>query len=691
MFLQYNTVFAEVLRPDASAFPNRTIIMGTYAIVIDHMTSSILEKAENSAQIENQNHIYYKSDINAGTWYDITQSSDISEISKTIDNIVSYEQINRLNLTHYINEKGQVIDLTTGEQTNILEIEDIAYPQNMVELKGIEEELQIQKALKEQGDKEGTKCFVSIQSVIESLYTEKEPFLQQLQYFDKQLQNIENFIITLRAEGASLQKINEATNQKTAVENQRKVLCYQKVLERLEYETTKLDYNANAALIAKYAEYITNIQTTLPSLEQIQTNETSSQLQKMLLQAEQSFQKAAGEGIQKAADTGLEKILSIKAAMMGEQPKTEQQKKQQLETLKEAKQQAEKSIQELSKSGCQTKQYQIAKQNKETESVLQQIQSQALLALHVALDDVTVYLEQMENFFETEEMIAYYNQSIENIQNAIEQFDENSDIAEQAKIALQNVKSDFEEKRNVLQLNGIQQYQMAKQQKQQSQQQAEQKQQQYLSAAENGQTELLESTKKERNDAIEQMQQAEQHMKQIEKELQQNNTMTNDNQNTNIKQNTENEKNINIEIKKEDNYTEQEKAEILNTIQQLQQQQITFLEPWHITFQYYDVKLLSPICVIEQQIYVPAQELARQIGAKVYKGNVNKDYILKDNGILIQYYLGEQIVFVNGEEIKVSVAPTVYNNKAYLPLSIFEKAYGMEHIQNGNDIIVYKI
>nr|WP_243151805.1 copper amine oxidase N-terminal domain-containing protein [Clostridium sp. MD294] len=167
--------------------------------------------------------------------------------------------------------------------------------------------------------------------------------------------------------------------------------------------------------------------------------------------------------------------------------------------------------------------------------------------------------------------------------------------------------------------------------------------------------------------------------------------MTNDNQNTNIKQNTENEKNINIEIKKEDNYTEQEKAEILNTIQQLQQQQITFLEPWHITFQYYDVKLLSPICVIEQQIYVPAQELARQIGAKVYKGNVNKDYILKDNGILIQYYLGEQIVFVNGEEIKVSVAPTVYNNKAYLPLSIFEKAYGMEHIQNGNDIIVYKI
>ena len=202
MLLQNSNVFAEVLRPDASAFPNRTIIIGTYAIVIDHMTNSILEKAENSAQMENQNHIYYKSDINAGTWYDITQSSDISEISKTVDNIVSYEQINSLNLTHYTNEKGQTIDLTTGQQTNTSEIGDVAYPQNMPELKGIEEELQIQKALKEQGNKQGTKCCDSIQRVTQSLYEEKNPFLQQLQYFDKQLQNMEDFIVALRAEGA---------------------------------------------------------------------------------------------------------------------------------------------------------------------------------------------------------------------------------------------------------------------------------------------------------------------------------------------------------------------------------------------------------------------------------------------------------------------------------------------------------
>ena len=405
MLLQNSNVFAEVLRPDASAFPNRTIIIGTYAIVIDHMTNSILEKAENSAQMENQNHIYYKSDINAGTWYDITQSSDISEISKTVDNIVSYEQINSLNLTHYTNEKGQTVDLTTGQQTNTSEIGDVAYPQNMPELKGIEEELQIQKALKEQGNKQGTKCCDSIQRVTQSLYEEKNPFLQQLQYFDKQLQNMEDFIVALRAEGASLEKINEAENQKTAVENQRKVLCYQKVLERLENEMTKLDYNENAALIAKYSEYITNIQTTLPNLEQVQESETSSQLQKMLLEAEKSFQREAGEGIQKGADTGLEKILSIKAAMAGEQPNTEEQKKQQLETLKEAKQKAEQNIQELSKNGCQTEQYQKALQNGETESVLQQKQTEALLALNVALDDVTVYLEQMTEYLETEEMI----------------------------------------------------------------------------------------------------------------------------------------------------------------------------------------------------------------------------------------------------------------------------------------------
>ena len=296
---------------------------------------------------------------------------------------------------------------------------------------------------------------------------------------------MEDFIVALRAEGAPLEKINEAENQKTAVENQRKVLCYQKVLERLENEMTKLDYNENAALISKYSEYITNIQTTLPNLEQVQESETSSQLQKMLLEAEKSFQREAGEGIQKGADTGLEKILSIKAAMAGEQPNTEEQKKQQLETLKEAKQKAEQNIQELSKNGCQTEQYQKALQNGETESVLQQKQTEALLALNVALDDVTVYLEQMTEYLETEEMIDFYEQSIENVQNAIEEFNENSAVAEQAKTTLQNVKSDFENKKNVLQLNSMPQYQSAKQQKQQLQQQAEQKQQQYLSAAEN--------------------------------------------------------------------------------------------------------------------------------------------------------------------------------------------------------------
>ena len=100
LLFQYINVFGETLRPDASAFPDRTIIIGSYAIVIDHMTNSILEKAEQSAQSENQNNIYYKSDINSGTWYDITQSSDISEISKTVDNVVSYQQINGLTLTH---------------------------------------------------------------------------------------------------------------------------------------------------------------------------------------------------------------------------------------------------------------------------------------------------------------------------------------------------------------------------------------------------------------------------------------------------------------------------------------------------------------------------------------------------------------------------------------------------------------
>ena len=71
---------------------------------------------------------------------------------------MSYQQINGLTLTHYVDETGELIDLTTGNAINISDIEDIAYVENMPELEGIEQELQIQQALKEQGNKEAKKC-----------------------------------------------------------------------------------------------------------------------------------------------------------------------------------------------------------------------------------------------------------------------------------------------------------------------------------------------------------------------------------------------------------------------------------------------------------------------------------------------------------------------------------------------------
>ena len=696
LLFQYINVFGETLRPDASAFPNRTIIIGTYAIVIDHMTNSILEKAEQSAQSENQNNIYYKSDINAGTWYDITQSSDISEISKTVDNIVSYQEINSLTLTHYVDETGNLIDLTIGNTVSVSDIEDVAYIQNMPELEGIEKELQIQKAMKEQGNKEAKKCYDSLERILKDLYSDESEFVSTLQNMDEQLNNFEKYIADLKEQDTDIIKINEAYNQKKAVENRRKVLCYNKVLQRLENEMAILDYNTNEALISKYAEYSTNIQATLPSLEEVQTDESSSQLQKMLQQTEYAFQREAGGGIKQSADNALERILAIKSAMMGEQPKTEQQKQQQKAILQQAKQSAEQSIQELSKSNLKGQEYQKAAQYGENESVLKQIQTEELLKLNVALDDVDISLKQLSELLSDEEMIDLYEQSMQNIEQAIYSISEHTDTTEQAKKSLEQYKNDMQYQRDVLQLNAIPEYQLAKKQKQQSQQQAEQKQQQYLAAAEQGNTELLESTKKEMDNAIAAAEQAEQKMEEIEQNLHQNNISENNaqNQQNNAENiNTENKKNElqkNIVVEREDNYTQQEKQDILSIIEELQKQEM-FFPPWYIVFQDYDVKLLSPIWYTNQQIYIPGQELARQLGAKVYKSKVDSTYILKSNGVLIQYRLEEKTISVNGEEMNISPPPTVHNNRVYLPLSIFEKAYHMEHIEQENNIIVYKI
>ncbi len=680
LLFQYINVFGETLRPDASAFPDRTIIIGSYAIVIDHMTNSILEKAEQSAQSENQNNIYYKSDINSGTWYDITQSSDISEISKTVDNVVSYQQINGLTLTHYVDETGELIDLTTGNAINISDIEDIAYVENMPELEGIEQELQIQQALKEQGNKEAKKCCDSLERVLKDLYTEENEFVNTLQNMDKQLNNFEKYIADLKEQDTDIVKINEAYNQKKVVENRRKVLCYNKVLERLQNEIAILDYNTNNLLISKYAEYSTNIQSTLPSLQEAQTDESSSQLQKMLQQTEYAFQREAGGGIKQSADNALERILAIKSAMIGELPKTEKQKQQQKTILQEAKQNAEQSIQELSKSNLKGEEYQKAVQYGENENVLKQIETEELFKLNVALDDMDILLKQLSELLSDEEMVDLYEQSIKNIEKAISSITEYTDATEQAQKSLEQSKNDIQYQSNILQLNAIPEYQSAKEQKQQSQQQAEQKQQQYLSAAEQSNVELLESSKKEMDNAIATAEQAEQKMKEIEQNLQQNDT-----ENTNIQNNTNS-----VIVKKEDNYTQPEKQNIRTIIEELNKKEM-FFAPWYIVFQDYDIKLLSPIWYTNQQIYVPGQELARQLGAKVYKNKTDNTYILKSNGVLIEYRLGQNIISVNGEEMNISPPPTVHNNRVYLPLSVFEKAYHMEHIEKENSIVVYRV
>lgn len=80
--------------------PDKTIIIGTYAVYLDTMTEEILEKAQRSAELNQQTRIYFKSDINSGIWYDVTNATDITGIS-TDGTIVTNQAIDALNLNFY--------------------------------------------------------------------------------------------------------------------------------------------------------------------------------------------------------------------------------------------------------------------------------------------------------------------------------------------------------------------------------------------------------------------------------------------------------------------------------------------------------------------------------------------------------------------------------------------------------------
>ena len=240
MLLSKSIVFANA-RPTAEEFPEKTIIIGTYAIVLDVVNEELLEVALQSAETNMQNEVYFKSDVNSGVWYNITNSDSISDISESTANIVKNEDIDKLYLTHYTNASGVTISLLTNLQVYVSDINTPQVPANIVELDELENELKIQQALynsvkdepedetEKEKDKRLEKKAIYSQKINSLNEVLKEIKNKEVDKLTSQIRAVENLERQLVKKGADSDKIEMIVSQKENLKNTRMAYCYEHV------------------------------------------------------------------------------------------------------------------------------------------------------------------------------------------------------------------------------------------------------------------------------------------------------------------------------------------------------------------------------------------------------------------------------------------------------------------------------
>lgn len=724
------TIFSSTIafgaeRPTADQFPDKTIIIGTHAIVLDALTQELLSVATQSAKDSNQNKIYFKSDINKGTWYDISASDSVLQISVTKDNIVTNTEINAVPLTHYTKATGETVDLTTGKTVPVSDFSDFSDPSKFPEMGEVVQQKGIQNALKENitGDKDEKK---QKKELYESKLSSIDRALARItdsrvEEYTKTIKSMESMIGSMQKDGkTSSESIEAAVEQKMNVEKERKALCYQLEIDRLNDETTKLDYEKCKDLIDTYATAITNMQGTLAEVGASNTaegdgnsndsNKTVNPLDAMEKQYAKAMQEAAMKNDASAMKQATEDIAAIKNLKSGNENISNEEKKKQLAILKQAKEMAMGSVRESINNANNSEELKNAKSDNSSQAALDKIREDIAQNVADALSNLVSIDERMVDRLETAKEKDAVLASTEAIFT-----DAVNTIGVELKAPLSNAVSsklmEVQDKRNDVKLSANKEYQQLKQQVEDSKKELAKLYEDYMAAVEKGEMTKASQLKEQLNKGAEVKTQNEGKMQSIAEGVK-NGSIAVDLSDTsdgsdNSKKDEDAEKksddkpseNNGQEQPPEDDptaqltssmkklaqeqsgkYTQNEKNSLNSAVKSLNNGNSgkTFLPPWNLIFTDYNVKLSVPVMVSGKEIYVPAEELGRMLEAQVIRSHTSNSVVIRGNRGLIEYIPNKTEVYINDKKTNVKPAPyIVYGNKVYLPLSCFEKAFNL--------------
>ncbi len=757
------TIFSTTLafgaeRPTADQFPDKTIIIGTHAIVLDALTQELLSVAAQSAKDSGQDKIYFKSDINKGTWYDISDSDSVLQISVTKDNMVTNTQINSVPLTHYTKITGETVDLSTGKNVTVSDFFDFSDPSKFPEMGEVVQQKGIQNALKENitGDKDEKK---QKKELYESKLSSIDRALAKITdsrvaEYTKTIQSMENMIGSMQKDGkTSSASIAAAVEQKMNVEKERKALCYQLEIDRLNEETKKLDYEKCKDLIDTYATAITNMQGALAEIgasitaegdEKSNTSNTAlNPLDAMEKQYAKAMQQAAMNNDASAMQQAMENIAAVKNLKSGNTNVSQGEAKKQLAILQQAKEMAMSSVRESINNANNSEELKNAKADHSSQAVLDKLREDIAQSVADSLSNLVSINERIVDRLETakekDASLASTEALFKDAVNSI-----NAELKAPLSKAISSKQTEVQDKRLEVKLSSNKEYQQLKQQVENSQKELAKLYEDYMAAVEKGEMAKASQLKEQLNKGTDTKTKNEEKMKSIAEGIKNGSIAINfsdtsggtddavknddkdnkDNKdNKDDKNSTGNKDNKSNDISAPtDGQAQQQEdeagstAQLTSTMKKLAQEQAgkytqneknslntavkarnnknsgnSFLPPWYLLFTDYNVKLSVPVMVSGKEIYVPAEELGRMLGAQVIKSHTSNSVVIRGSRGLIEYIPNKAEVYINDKKTNVKPAPSiVYGNKVYLPLSSFEKAFNLTSSTEGDYTIVSK-
>lgn len=552
MLLGKSVVFANE-RPTAEEFPEKTIIIGTYAIVLDVINEELLEVALQSAETNMQNEVYFKSDVNSGVWYNITNSDSISDISESTENIVKNQEIDKLYLTHYTNASGVTISLLTDTQVYVSDIDTPQVPGNIVELDELENELKIQQALydsvkdepedetEKEEDKRLEKKAIYSQKINSLQEVLKEIKNKEVDKLTSQIHAVENLERQLVKNKADSEKIEMVVSQKENLKNTRMAYCYQILIDKMNKENVTIDYEDCNDLIQKYAGAITSLESILSELgivtDKVASNtgddddvdETFSENQpskevveeeatgvdKIIEENLELMLELAENGDFEKAEEALEEAYVAETVKNHDDNVSEEVKEKQKEVLEQAIELLCQEALELVQAG-DGKDYEEAVKNKESSVVLEAIKEENVSKL----SDLLTQLE--DNYASLIEKTEKTNEQAKLLQEKIGTYEEllkivpNCESEEQWKELLEEKLGYGKEQLDEVKLQSIPEYQETKDLIDTTTAQVEILNEKYLEAVEEGNTEDKQKYKAQLEEALEQLMNAEDKLEQLE-------------------------------------------------------------------------------------------------------------------------------------------------------------------------------